>query len=102
MSPDAFRRIGLNESLIRKLRPVPILVVGDVMVDEYVIGDVERISPESPVPVLVARDRLRKLGGAGNVVRNLVTMGGRVALFATVGKDNPGRWFKRHCEEMAV
>jgi D-beta-D-heptose 7-phosphate kinase/D-beta-D-heptose 1-phosphate adenosyltransferase len=92
----------LNESLIRKLRPVPILVIGDVMVDEYIIGDVERISPESPVPVLVARDRLRRLGGAGNVVRNLVTMGGRVALFSTVGKDNPGRWFKQHCEEMAV
>jgi D-beta-D-heptose 7-phosphate kinase/D-beta-D-heptose 1-phosphate adenosyltransferase len=78
------------------------LVAGDVMVDEYVMGDVERISPESPVPVLVARDRLRRLGGAGNVVRNLVTMGGRVALFAAVGKDNPGRWFKQHCEEMAV
>jgi len=92
----------LNENLIKKLKPLPILVAGDVMVDEYIIGDVERISPESPVPVLVARDRLRRLGGAGNVVRNLVTMGGTVALFATVGKDNPGRWFKQHCEEMAV
>jgi D-beta-D-heptose 7-phosphate kinase / D-beta-D-heptose 1-phosphate adenosyltransferase len=92
----------LYERLIRRLRPVPILVIGDVMVDEYVIGDVERISPESPVPVLVARDRLRRLGGAGNVVKNLVTMGGRVALSAAVGKDNPGRWFRKYCEEMAV
>lgn len=102
VGPFPSRRIRLNENLIRKLKPAPILVAGDVMVDEYVIGDVERISPESPVPVLVARDRLRRLGGAGNVVRNLVTMGGRVALFAAVGKDNPGRWFKQHCEEMAV
>ncbi len=72
------------------------------MVDEYILGDVERISPESPVPVLVARDRLRKLGGAGNVVQNIVTMGGQVALFATVGKDNPGLWFKEYCENIGV
>jgi D-beta-D-heptose 7-phosphate kinase / D-beta-D-heptose 1-phosphate adenosyltransferase len=92
----------VNESLIRKLRPAPILVAGDVMVDEYILGEVERISPESPVPVLVARDRFRRLGGAGNVVRNLVTMGGKVALVATVGRDPAGEWFKRHCEEMSV
>lgn len=92
----------LNEIVIRKMKPAPILVVGDVMVDEYILGDVERISPESPVPVLVARDRLRKLGGAGNVVQNIVTMGGQVALFATVGKDNPGRWFKEYCENVGV
>jgi D-beta-D-heptose 7-phosphate kinase/D-beta-D-heptose 1-phosphate adenosyltransferase len=72
------------------------------MVDEYILGDVERISPESPVPVLVARDTLRRLGGAGNVVSNLVAMGANVALFAAVGTDHAGRWFKRHCEEMSV
>jgi len=76
----------VNESILRKMKPAPILVAGDVMVDEYIIGDVERISPESPVPVLVARDRFRRLGGAGNVVRNLMSMGGRVALFAALGK----------------
>ncbi|MBI4963849.1 MAG: D-glycero-beta-D-manno-heptose-7-phosphate kinase [Desulfomonile tiedjei] len=92
----------MNEALIRRLKPAPILVAGDVMVDEYILGDVERISPESPVPVVVARDRLRRLGGAGNVVQNLVSMGGSVALFAAVGDDNEGKWFKRHCEEMAV
>jgi len=92
----------LNENLVRSMKPAPILVAGDVMVDEYVLGEVDRISPESPVPVVVARDRLRRLGGAGNVVKNLVTLGGTVALFATVGKDNPGSWFKRTCEEMAV
>ncbi|MBI5249685.1 MAG: D-glycero-beta-D-manno-heptose 1-phosphate adenylyltransferase [Desulfomonile tiedjei] len=92
----------MNEILIRKVKPAPVLVAGDVMVDEYVLGDVERISPESPVPVLVARDRLRKLGGAGNVVQNIVTMGGQVALFATVGKDNPGSWFKEYCENIGV
>jgi D-beta-D-heptose 7-phosphate kinase/D-beta-D-heptose 1-phosphate adenosyltransferase len=94
--------VTLNERLIRDIKPEPILVAGDVMVDEYVIGEVERISPESPVPVLVVRDRLRRLGGAGNVVKNLVSLGGGVALFAAVGKDSAGQWLKRHCEEMAV
>ena len=81
---------------------MPILVAGDIMVDEYIIGDVERISPESPVPVIVARDRLQGLGGAGNVVRNLVSMGGTVALLSVVGNDNAGKWFRNHCEQMSV
>lgn len=72
------------------------------MVDEYIIGEVERISPESPVPVVVARDRIRRLGGAGNVVRNLVAMGGKVALLSAVGKDGAGGWFRRRCEEISV
>lgn len=92
----------MNESLIKRVKPASILVAGDVMVDEYVLGDVERISPESPVPVLVAKERLRRLGGAGNVVRNLVSMGATVALFATVGSDNAGQWFKKHCYEIGV
>ncbi len=93
---------ALNESLVRKVKAAPILVAGDVMVDEYIIGDVDRISPESPVPVLVARDRLRRLGGAGNVVRNLVSLGAKVALFGTVGKDEAGEWFRDHCESSQI
>lgn len=92
----------MDEGLIRSIRPVSILVAGDVMVDEYVMGEVERISPESPVPVVVVRDRLRRLGGAGNVAKNLVSMGGKVALFATVGNDSAGRWFRERCESLAV
>ncbi|MBI5569733.1 MAG: D-glycero-beta-D-manno-heptose-7-phosphate kinase [Desulfomonile tiedjei] len=92
----------MNEGIIRKIKSVPILVTGDVMLDEYIIGEVDRISPESPVPVVVARDRLRRLGGAGNVVRNLISLGGTVALLSAVGNDSAGRWFKQHCEQMAV
>ena len=97
-----FGDLDLNENLINKMKPAPILVVGDVMVDEYVVGEVERISPESPVPVLLAKDRHRRLGGAGNVVRNVVSMGGNVALFATIGGDAAGEWFKKHCGEIGV
>jgi D-beta-D-heptose 7-phosphate kinase/D-beta-D-heptose 1-phosphate adenosyltransferase len=92
----------LDEDVIRNITQAPIMVVGDVMVDEYVVGNVDRISPESPVPVLVARDRLRRLGGAGNVVANLVSQGATVALVATIGADNAGDWFRRHCEELGV
>jgi D-beta-D-heptose 7-phosphate kinase/D-beta-D-heptose 1-phosphate adenosyltransferase len=90
------------ESLIRNTKRVPVLVAGDVMVDEYIMGSVERISPEAPVPVLVVKDRLRRLGGAGNVVKNLVVMGAGVALLAAVGKDSSGRWFREHCEELGI
>lgn len=100
--PSAQEDCGLSQHLIRSLKPVPILVAGDIMVDEYIVGDVDRISPESPVPVVVARDRLQGLGGAGNVVRNLVSMGGAVALLSVVGNDNAGKWFRNHCEQMSV
>ncbi len=92
----------MNEKVIRSIKRAPVMVVGDVMVDEYVVGHVDRISPESPVPVLVARDRLRRLGGAGNVVANLVSQGAAVALLAAIGADNAGHWFKNHCEELGV
>jgi D-beta-D-heptose 7-phosphate kinase/D-beta-D-heptose 1-phosphate adenosyltransferase len=92
----------LKESLIKSLKSAPILVAGDVMVDEYVVGDVERISPESPVPVLIVRERERRLGGAGNVVKNVVSLGGTVALFATIGDDPAGRWFRSRFEELSV
>ncbi len=64
-----------------------ILVVGDVMLDEYVWGETGRISPEAPVPVVeVIRETLR-LGGAANVARNIASLGGRVRLLAVTGKD---------------
>jgi D-beta-D-heptose 7-phosphate kinase/D-beta-D-heptose 1-phosphate adenosyltransferase len=64
-----------------------ILVVGDVMLDEYIWGETGRISPEAPVPVVqVVRETLR-LGGAANVARNIASLGGRVRILAVTGKD---------------
>jgi D-beta-D-heptose 7-phosphate kinase/D-beta-D-heptose 1-phosphate adenosyltransferase len=66
---------------------VRVLCVGDVMLDHYVYGEVRRISPEAPIPVLsVARDQWT-LGGAGNVVRNLVSLGASVDFITVVGAD---------------
>jgi rfaE bifunctional protein kinase chain/domain len=67
-----------------------ILVVGDVMLDRYWFGDVSRISPEAPVPVVRIERREERLGGAANVARNAVALGARTALLGVVGQDEAG------------
>ncbi|HEV2977708.1 MAG TPA: D-glycero-beta-D-manno-heptose-7-phosphate kinase [Casimicrobiaceae bacterium] len=68
-----------------------LLIVGDVMLDRYWFGDVERISPEAPVPVVkIARNEERP-GGAGNVARNAAALGAKVTLISAVGDDEAGR-----------
>lgn len=67
-----------------------VLVVGDVMLDRYWFGDVNRISPEAPVPVVHVRRQEDRLGGAANVARNIVALGGQAGLLCVVGHDEPG------------
>ena len=67
-----------------------VLVVGDVMLDRFVYGEVQRISPEAPIPVLRKSGERAMLGGAGNVARNVVAMGGRVRLVGRRGRDAAG------------
>ena len=64
-----------------------VLVLGDVMLDRYVLGDVRRISPEAPIPVLHAQRRRSVLGGAGNVAQNIAALGARAVLVGMVGDD---------------
>ena len=64
-----------------------LLVLGDVVLDEYLWGEVERVSPEAPVPVVHVRRESLVLGGAGNVVRNVVALGGACAFCSVVGED---------------
>jgi len=68
-----------------------IAVIGDAMLDVYLRGDVERISPEAPVPVLRVRERRYALGGAGNVAQNVRAVGARCDLVAAIGDDSGGR-----------
>lgn len=70
----------------------PILVAGDIMCDHYVWGDVERISPEAPVPVMRWEREADRPGGAANAAVNLAALGCRVYLAGLVGNDEPGRW----------
>lgn len=64
-----------------------LLVIGDVMLDRYVFGKVERINPEAPVPILEAQDEQYATGGAGNVAKNAATLGAKAVLVSVVGKD---------------
>jgi len=67
-----------------------IMVIGDLMLDEYIWGKVERISPEAPVPVVEVESELFKLGGAGNVANNLLSLGAQVTINAVKGDDRYG------------
>ena len=67
-----------------------VLLVGDWMLDEYVYGDTERISPEAPVPVLKVMDREVRAGGSGSVAAGLVALGLRVSCCGVIGKDDAG------------
>jgi rfaE bifunctional protein kinase chain/domain len=67
-----------------------VLVVGDVMLDRYWFGDVERISPEAPVPVVLVGNKDERLGGAANVAINAASLGGNLCLMGVVGQDEAG------------
>jgi rfaE bifunctional protein kinase chain/domain len=79
------------EALMQRFARVRVLVVGDLVLDEYVWGDVDRVSPEAPVPVVHVRDETLVLGGAANVARNIVALGGSVSFCSVVGQDADGR-----------
>jgi len=76
--------------LVRRLAGVRVLVVGDLMLDQFVWGRVERISPEAPVPVVHVTAEERRPGGAGNVVCNVIALGGRAGVSGIVGRDAAG------------
>ncbi len=77
--------------LVERLSDVSVLCIGDVMLDRYVYGSVDRISPEAPIPILRVEREAAMLGGAGNVVRNLVALGAHTAFVSVVGNDPAGR-----------
>ena len=78
------------DNWLRSLRNVKILCVGDVMLDQYVYGDVDRVSPEAPIPVLNINTRSYVVGGAGNVACNISAIGGMANLVAVTGDDLAG------------
>lgn len=67
-----------------------IMCVGDIMLDRFIYGQVERVSPEAPIPVLRIQRETSVLGGCGNVVRNLVSLGGQVDMIGVLGNDSAG------------
>ncbi|MBI3420206.1 MAG: hypothetical protein HY053_08750 [Proteobacteria bacterium] len=80
---------------LEALQSHSILVVGDLMLDRFIYGQVERISPEAPIPVLRFQRETAMLGGAGNVAANLAALGGRVVPFGVVGEDEAAAALRR-------
>ncbi len=82
---------SLSISLLDKLKDVRILCVGDVMLDRFLYGKVDRISPEAPVPVVHISQEIEMLGGAGNVVQNITSLGASVDFISVIGDDPAGQ-----------
>ena len=78
------------ESLFKQLAGLKVGVVGDVMLDTYWWGNVDRISPEAPVPVVAVSKREQRIGGAGNVALNAAALGAKVNMISVLGKDDDG------------
>lgn len=81
---------------------VRLLIVGDVMLDRYWFGEVSRISPEAPVPIVKVERSEERPGGAANVARNAAALGAKVTLLALIGNDEPGVSLKRLMQEGGI
>ncbi len=90
------------EGLLKELGNCRVLVVGDLMLDEYRRGHVERISPEAPVPILNVVGQDATLGGAGNVVRNLCSLNVKVMVVGVLGEDGAGEQILKVLGELGV
>lgn len=98
---SGMKRASLMEILDR-VRDLAVWVVGDVMLDEYVSGTAEKISPEAPVPVVRVRNVEYRLGGAANVARQVAALGASTCLAGIIGRDFAGRQLLELCEASGV
>ena len=78
------------DKLFHQFTQLKVAVIGDVMLDTYWWGNVERISPEAPVPVVAVSKREQRIGGAGNVALNIASLGAAVSMISVLGKDDDG------------
>src|ERR1700681_5082632 len=77
-----------------------VLCIGDLMLDEFVYGEVSRISPEAPAPVIAVQRSETNIGGAGNVARNIASLGARCILVGLIGEDEVGETMRaEHSQE---
>jgi len=90
------------DSFLSTITNLRALVIGDLMLDEYVLGKTERISPEAPVPVVDVVSEDVRLGGAGNVASNLLSLGCQVAVVSVVGDDHDGRKIRQMVNDLAI
>jgi D-beta-D-heptose 7-phosphate kinase/D-beta-D-heptose 1-phosphate adenosyltransferase len=96
VTPDRARRITGATSSTR------VLVIGDAMLDKFIVGRVTRISPEAPVPVVAFDHEMFRMGGAANVAHNIAALGGRATLVAVTGMDEVAATLTRACREAGI
>jgi D-beta-D-heptose 7-phosphate kinase / D-beta-D-heptose 1-phosphate adenosyltransferase len=89
-------------AILDRYASLRIWVIGDLMLDEYVMGAVERVSPEAPVPVVRVRDTEHRLGGAANVARQVAALGAKVTLCGIIGNDAAGDDLLRLCAASGI
>lgn len=90
------------EEILNSFQNLKVAVVGDMMLDDYLIGSVDRISPEAPVPVVSIKKERFVLGGAANVVNNLSTLGAKAVCFGVVGEDFDGERLIKELEAKSI
>ncbi len=96
--PDA----SSASAVVGKFSSIRVVIVGDVMLDQYVIGEVHRVSPEAPVPVVEVGKTTKLPGGAGNVAANIASLGASPHLIGLIGNDPPGEDLKAVMSRMGV
>lgn len=99
LRPLSRARLG---ALLDAMRDVHVAVVGDLMLDRYLLGDVERISPEAPVPVISVAEERDTPGGAANVAANVVALGATAALVGVVGEDPAGEALRGGLQALGI
>jgi rfaE bifunctional protein kinase chain/domain len=90
------------KQVVEKFKEKRILVIGDVMIDSYLCGNVNRISPEAPVPIVSLQEEDDRLGGAANVAINLVAMGAKAIICSVIGEDKAGKKMIELLEEKSI
>ena len=84
----------LTNNIINLFKKTKVFLVGDIMLDRYVFGKINRISPEAPVPIFLTESSKEVLGGSGNVLSNLISLGTRTSYLSVIGKDENGNKIK--------
>ena len=90
------------EKVFQDFTKLKVVVIGDVMLDTYWLGNVDRISPEAPVPVVAVSKREQRIGGAGNVALNIAALGSKVNMISVLGKDEDGGQLTKLLEENKI
>lgn len=98
----ATRKSSTLDSLFHSMEKLHVLVIGDVMLDAYLWGQVDRISPEAPVPIVSIRNKENRLGGAANVAINLQALGATPLLCSVIGGDTNGRNFIELMQQLGM